>query len=86
MQRQHASRVGVIAWITAYRCYVSLDRVPLVQLATILFLQEGKLGSLLSFQNESKGTSLVVQWLRRHIPLGAWLQSLVWELDHTRHS
>ena len=33
----------------------------------------------------NKGTSLVVQWLRIHLPMqGMWIPSLVWE-DSTRH-
>ena len=43
-------------------------------------------GNIKTFSDKLKlkGTSLVIQWLRYHIPnAGAWVQSVVRELDTT---
>ena len=35
-----------------------------------------------SFKKKRRGTSLVVQWLRIHLPMqGTWVPSFVWELE-----
>ena len=74
-----------------------LSPSPALGRATNLFLQGGflLLRSLswmgrsyktgLCLRAQALGTSLVVQWLRIHLPVqGIWVQSLVWE-DRTCH-